>query len=154
MQKLASLISILESHIPHSGKINTTVSSSPVGWHLEHSALIINQIIEGLKKSNPAKYKWKFSLPRIYVYTLGKIPRGRGKAPKSLQPTGNITAGTLRNNLLLARLKLDELKNLHPHNYIVHPYFGKLNVKSTIKFLHIHTKHHLEIIEDIVKREK
>lgn len=151
MKELVSLISILESHIPQSGKINATVSSSPVGWHLSHSALVINQVIEGLKKSNPAEYKWKFSWPRIYVYTMGKIPRGRGKAPKSVQPTGNISADTLRNNLSLARFKLDELKILHPHNYIVHPYFGKLNVKSTLKFLYIHTKHHLEIIEDIVK---
>jgi hypothetical protein len=36
--------------------------------------------------------------------------------------------------------------------YFDHPYFGNLRLNKTIKFLEIHTKHHLEIINDIIKK--
>jgi hypothetical protein len=35
-------------------------------------------------------------------------------------------------------------------HFFEHPYFGKLKLKETIRFLEIHTTHHLSIIEDIV----
>lgn len=150
MQNLSSLLSHLQSQIPNHQKQNASISQSNVGWHIEHSLMVIINITEVLKKSDPANYKWKFSLARSYVYTFNKIPRGRGKAPKSVQPKDDITVETLNSNLAKAELKIQELKKLHPKSNFVHPYFGMLNLKQTIKFLNLHTEHHLKIINDIV----
>ena len=154
MEKLKTLLMILESKIGKSEQINLQVSKSSVGWHIEHTLLAINVIITGLKNSNPSEYKWKFNLSRLFVFTINKIPRGKGKAPDRVQPKTIFTTESLKNHLTLTQDKLTELNNLKANQYIDHPIFGNLNLKSTIKFLHIHTNHHIEIIVDIIKVQK
>ncbi len=75
MKKLNTLLMLLESKIEKSEQINLRVSKSSVGWHIEHTLLVINVIIAGLKNSNPGEYKWKFNLSRLFVFTFNKIPR-------------------------------------------------------------------------------
>ena len=153
MEKLRTLIKELENKIENFELINPAISSSSVGWHIVHSFLVINVIIEGLKKSNPNDYKWKFNLKRIYVYTIYKIPRGRGQAPKRVQPQNNFSQESLKNHFETITEKLKELNNLNPRNYIEHPVFGKLNLKPALKFLFIHTRHHIDIINDIINKK-
>ena len=154
MHKLIELINDLESRIQEAELINETVSGSSVGWHIEHALLSINFIIDELKNSNPEDYIRNFSLPRILVFTMNKIPRGRGKAPEIVQPKNNITADALKKQLKTASGKIKELEFLKPENYIKHPYFGDLNLKLAKKFLLIHTRHHIDIIKDIIKTKK
>ncbi|MEO6221462.1 MAG: hypothetical protein ABIO81_13600 [Ginsengibacter sp.] len=151
MEKLLNLLTELESKVPNSEKLDLSISKSPVGWHIEHTLMTTIQIIEALENSNPQDYKWKFNLPKVFIYAINKIPRGRGKAPKSVQPKGAIVTDNLKKNILVAKMKVKELTNLDSNNYFEHPYFGKLNLKPTIRFLKIHTKHHIEIINDIIK---
>lgn len=84
--------------------------------------------------------------------TMKKIPRGRGKSPEVVQPKGNITKEDLFNHLEITKIKIKGLEHLSRDNYFEHPFFGKLKLKDTICFLEIHTKHHLEIIEDIINK--
>lgn len=154
MKKLKTLLIVLDSKIEYSDEINLQVSKSSVGWHIEHTLLVINVIITGLKNSNPSDYKWKFNLSRLFVFTLNKIPKGKGKAPDRVQPKNIFTPESLKIHLALTIDKLTELNNLKANQSINHPVFGKLNLKSTIKFLLIHTHHHIEIIDDIIKTPK
>ena len=132
----------------------TAISAANVGWHIEHSLLVFVRIITAMETSDPALYKSAFNLKKMLVYTLNKIPRGRAKAPKIVQPTGDIIPDKLMNNIEAASLKIKALANLQKHHHFDHPYFGKLNLKETNKFLAIHTNHHLKIINDIMKKEK
>ena len=43
------------------------------------------------------------------------------------------------------------IKKAHHNAYFRHLIFGYLNKKRTIRFLQIHTAHHLKIIKDILK---
>jgi hypothetical protein len=151
MKKLSALINELETKIPHSEKIDTTVTGASVGWHIHHCLLVGLQIIQAVEKSNPENYRWKFNISRAFVYTLNKIPRGKGKAPESVIPKETIAADEMKSNFELLKTRLSVLDTLHPNSYFKHPYFGDLNLKATIKMLQIHTKHHIEIINDIVK---
>ena len=151
MNKLIALINELETKIPHSEKKNTSVSSGSVGWHIHHSLLVGLNIIQAVEKSDPANYRWKFNMRKALIYTLNKIPRGKAKAPESVQPKELMDAADMKQHIALLKTRLPVLDTLHPNNYFKHPYFGNLNVKATIKMLQIHTSHHLAIINDIIK---
>jgi hypothetical protein len=150
MHKLLNYVKELESKIPNQEDYNPEISKSNVGWHIEHILLTNKMILEAVEKSNPADYTWSFKLPRIVVFTMNKIPRGRAKAPKVVVPK-TYDEQTLLEHLKIVTLKIQGLENMSSDKYFDHPYFGNLRLNKTIKFLEIHTKHHLEIINDIIK---
>ena len=152
MNKLDILLNQLETKIPHHEKLNQKASHASIGWHIEHSLLTLNGITDFLIKSNPNDYKWKFNFIRIVVLTMGKIPRGRAKSPEVVQPKVNIDKNSLLIHIIETRNKINELKTLSKDSYFEHPFFGKLKLQQTINFLEIHTKHHLDIIEDIINK--
>jgi hypothetical protein len=106
MKSTEELISDLEAHIDKFQLKNSGISSGSVGWHIAHSLLTIHTIIGAMKHSDPADYKWSFSLPRLFIYTLNKIPRGRAKAPVAVQPAEGIDEDLLRKQLLHTKEKL------------------------------------------------
>lgn len=151
MNELEQLLQQLQNHIPNHEKSNLAVSKSTVGWQIDHSLLVINNVIDQLRNSNPENYKWKFKGIRIYIQIINKIPRGKVRVPKSVTPIDVATIQELATILELAKKNITELKMLCPNCYFTHPFFGDLNIKSAIWFLKLHTKHHLKIIEDILK---
>ena len=150
MNKLLSLIGNLETKIPHSDKLNISISQSPVGWHIQHTILATKKIIQAIEGSNPQNYRWKFNLTRSFVFTFNRIPRGKGKAPKSVIPNEAFETSVLQREIKELKSKINVLDTLKANNYFDHPYFGSLNLKATRKFLEIHTKHHIEIIDEII----
>ena len=151
MNNLDKLLNQLESKISFCETSNQDISQANVAWHIEHSLLTLNGITDFLIKSDTKDYKWKFNFVRIVVLTMKRIPRGRAKAPKVVQPQGNINKNTLVTHLSMTRNKIKALESLSKDKYFQHPFFGKIKLKQTINFLEIHTKHHLDIIEDIIK---
>jgi hypothetical protein len=151
MQNLLNLISQLESKIPFHEKTNPTVSSSTVGWQIEHSLKTIYQIALAVKNSNPQEYRWKFNKSKLFISILGFIPRGKAKAPKVVLPDETISEESLINSLQNVKAILEEWKSFDKNSYFKHPFFGNLNKKSTMWFLKLHTNHHLKIVNDICK---
>lgn len=150
MEKLQNYITILETTIPSFMKENKSVSKSNVGWHIDHSLKVLLEVINALKNSNPEEYHWKFNKTRFIIFTIGFIPRGKGKAPKSVRAFEPIIKNDLNDQIETSKSALKILNNIDKKANFNHPYFGKLNLKQTIYFLEIHTKHHLKIIDDII----
>ncbi len=151
MNTIQPLIDLLESKIANYEKVNVIVSASSVGWHLEHTLLVLINVTESIKNSKPEEFKANFNFVRTIVFTLNKMPRGKGKAPKSVQPNVDITLDSIKTKLQLAKEKVNELYNLDKNKHFAHPYFGNVKLNGCIKFLGIHTAHHIKIIEDIIK---
>ena len=59
--KLNSLLDQIEKKIPLFESLNQQVSQATVGWHIEHTLLSVNKIIQLLINSKPEEYKWKFN---------------------------------------------------------------------------------------------
>ena len=152
MSKINDLLDELELKIPFQQTFNSTVSASNAGWHIDHSILVINQIITAVQQSDHREYEWKLNVKRLIVFTLGRIPRGKAKAPKSVIPENSFSEENIRGNLETARKKIRQLNELHPDQFFLHPYFGKLNIRSTRRMLDLHTEHHLQIINDIINK--
>jgi hypothetical protein len=153
MNTLKTCITTLESKIEKQAVVNKVVSEASVGWHIEHSLLVINQIIGVLKVSDAGLYKWKFNFTRAIVLATKRFPRGRVRAPKSVTPTTDFNAETLQSYVKKTLIKIEDLNDLEPNKNFNHPIFGNLNKKQAIKFLSIHTKHHLHIIDDILRKK-
>jgi hypothetical protein len=151
MNKLSNLIEQLEEQIPNAEKRNAAVSQANVGWHIEHSLLVLNAIVEAVKKSDESKYKWKFNFIRTVIYTVGKIPAGKVKAPASVQPKGEFNIDKIESDFTMAKNNITALKGLPANQFFTHPFFGDLNVQPTITFLELHTRHHLKIIHRIIQ---
>ena len=151
MNTLLSLLQQLENHISNFEKTNPKVSNSTVGWQIDHCLLVINGIIGQLEISDPLKYQPKWTFPKFMVFTTGKIPRGKAQAPKVVIPNQVATQEELLAKLAAAKNNVLKLDSFSENQFFNHPFFKDLNVKQTKKFLTIHTKHHLKIIEDILK---
>lgn len=149
MQSLPELFKALELKIPDHALKSQAVSAEGVGWHIQHSALVAERIIHALEQSDPGMYKRKFNWKRSYVFLFNKIPRGRIQAPNSVRPRENISIESLSTTMNNVFAKLRELELLEANKYFQHPFLGELNVKHTVKFLQLHTKHHLKIINEI-----
>jgi hypothetical protein len=149
MSKLNQILNELENKLEKSEMTNPVVSAASVGWQIEHVLLTINMIVSALQ--NPrVSYKWSFKFPRLIVFTMNKIPRGRGKAPKVVQPKADFDLENIKKQFETARENIKLLETLDKNLFFEHPYFGHLKVKQTEKFLIIHSKHHLDIINDII----
>ena len=150
MQKLNNLVDELASFIPQLEARNDTVSSSTVGWQIEHSLLVISSVIDGVTKSDPSKYKWSFRPIKYLIFWRGKIPRGKSKAPKFVIPD-TFTAESLQLHIDRCYAKITELDSLSEGHYFSHPYFGDTKKKDVIPFLIMHTEHHVKIIREILE---
>ena len=148
---MSNSIKELENNISAFDKKNEIISKATVGWHIEHSLKVLSQIIGAVEQSNPENYKWKFNLKRMIFLGFNFIPRGKGKAPKTVLPEGEITANSLKTHLEHVKGLIHKIDLLNPNNYFKHPYFGDLNLKETKKFIALHTNHHLKIIKDIIR---
>ncbi len=150
MKKLEKLIQALESYIPQAEKINNNVSNVNVGWHIEHSLLVIISIAQTILNSDASKYKWKWSTKKVIVFLVGSFPRGKANAPEIVMPKNIANAESLAQQIKAARNSIQLLKNAGAKQYFTHPIFGMLDRDATIPFLGIHTNHHLKIIKDIL----
>lgn len=149
-QTIKQLIHQLDAHIVHFEKENATVSSQTIGWHIQHSLLVIQQITKTLSTSNPKEYKWKFNFWRLVILGKNKIPRGKGKAPSRVLPKETITKELLESNSLQAKELINTISTLDKNQFFTHPFFGDLNLNPAKKFIALHTQHHLNIINDII----
>ena len=151
MKNLDAILPELANYITHHNQSNKAISEVSVGWHIEHSLLVIKQITSTVAQSEPKLYKYKFNISRFFVFLSKTIPRGKAKAPKVVIPVEEITIETLQESLKNTYQAIAYLKDCQEHQYFMHPFFGQLNKKQTIKLLAIHTEHHLKIIRDILK---
>lgn len=152
MTTLQKLLQQIESYIPHQEKTNPAISQATVGWQLDHCLLVINGVIAQLKNSNPDNYKWKFKWIRFYFQITNKIPRGKVRAPKTVNPLEVASMENLKAKLEQAKKNIAEMQNLPFNSYFTHPFFGDLNLKSSLWFLKLHTNHHLKIVIDIINK--
>jgi len=142
----------IESNIEFRDVKNTKVSKADVAWHLDHSLKTINRITEVLEQSDPAAFESSFSLTKIASLTAGFIPRGRTQSPQIVRPPEIILTDDILKQLTEARRNIETLQHLEAKANFNHPVFGMLNKAQTIRFLEVHTYHHLKIIADIQKQ--
>ncbi|PWI30710.1 DUF1569 domain-containing protein [Flavobacteriaceae bacterium LYZ1037] len=151
-KKLHLLINTLENHIEQQEVVNLKVSKASIGWHIDHSFKVINQVALTLQSSDPTLYKNNFSFLGKVFFTLGFFPRGKAKAPKQVKPPETVLKEDLIKQLQNTKTNIDIIPDLDANAFFKHPLFGNVNKKRIYRFLELHTNHHLKIIQEIVAK--
>ena len=149
MKKLYNILDYFESILDKKDVVNNDISSSSVGWHIEHTLVSIDLIIKAIEKTPDAPYKPIHSFSKYFILITGRITRGRAKAPNFTLPKP-FEKNELEIHIKETRERIQSLKNIPSHHYFMHPYFGPMNVFETKRMLYIHSWHHVKIIKDII----
>jgi hypothetical protein len=150
--KLLNAIEELESYVNKQTDSNLEISNSTIGWQIVHALKVVYGVTRTIAKSDPKDYKWQFNFTRTLILTTGKIPRGKAKAPKAVRPLEeDMTAEALVSLFEKTKKAINDTLNSESKAYFEHPYFGLLKRDTAIRFLEVHTEHHLKIIRDIAK---
>ncbi len=140
----------IESLVPQRDRINEEVSKADVAWHLDHMLKTLNEITKSLQASNPANYKSGFNVARVMSLTFCYIPRGRAQSPSVVRPPDNIVTNDILSQLQTARNNIKLLNELDNKAHFKHPVFGRIDKAKSIRFIEVHTIHHLKIVNDII----
>lgn len=144
LDEVASYVEVRDSK-------NLEVSAAAVSWHIDHVFLVVNQIYKSVEQSEESNYKSEFNIKGAYVFTFNKMPRGKATAPESVRPKENVGIDTIQMHYDQALTTVEKFSDLPEKKHINHPVLGTMNRDETVKFLTIHTEHHLKIIRDILK---
>ncbi|HLS10879.1 MAG TPA: hypothetical protein VK050_01830 [Flavobacteriaceae bacterium] len=147
-------IKSLRANVAHAAIQQPSISAKGVDWHIYHALLVISGICYLLKQSNPKDYQPKFNLLKLVIITTGIIPRGKARAPKEVVPPEQISTKDMLALFSKVENQLENLERLDKNHFYSHHMFGDLNLKKSVKFLGIHSRHHLKIISDIIAASK
>ena len=150
LEKLHLEVSALEQHITNHHLANLKISKGAIGWHIDHSLKVINNVSLALKRSDPETYKNNFTFLGKVFFALGFFPRGKAKVPQLVRPPEIILKTDLLSQLDLAKTNINALSNADKNAYFKHPLFGHINSTRVYRFLAMHTHHHIKIINDIM----
>jgi hypothetical protein len=135
-----------------------SVSKWSIGRHVEHLALSDEFTLDGLSKllANPegGKPGSPNLIGRLCLWA-GYIPRGRGQAPKGVEPQG-IPSEVVHDRLLALRQGFVDLQASADQlsgsiATVPHPVFGRLDASRWLRFTVVHHNHHHKIMRDIVR---
>lgn len=151
MKNLSNQLKEIESFLPKMDLKNSSISKVTVGWQVNHSLKVINSVYKSLEISIPSNYIKKNSFAKSFIMLTGFIPRGKARAPKAIKIEEAVSLEDLKRRLKFAFENVENLKKLQKGSYFSHPYFGDLRLKESVRFLRIHTEHHLKICREILK---
>lgn len=151
-KRLHKQLQEIEKHMQSGDIIVPSVSSKGVYWHLDHACHVVVQITQALKQSKPKDYQPHRSFLKTIIMATGYIPRGKARAPKQTVSDHVITLEDLKKSYEEASKSVKQLPKLAKSKAFKHPLFGWLNLEETIKFMGIHTHHHLKIVRDIYRK--
>ena len=154
IELLQDKLSELETYFTNRDILVEQISKVSVGWHVDHSFKVFEKVSDILINSDTTEYKWQFNFWRTYCFLLNRFPRGKAKAPKAVRPKEEITLESLQNQLQEVDNRVKKLSSLTVNANFKHPIFGYLNKNQALKFLNLHTEHHLKIIRDILEENQ
>ena len=130
------------------------VSGWSVAQQLDHSLKVAMRSLGCVLEPDAAKIDRRgINLLGRLLLAFGRLPRGRGKAPKAVAGEER-SSQELAAALAAVRARLAEVAArgellARPDPIVPHPYFRCLNASQGLRMLAVHTDHHLRIGADI-----
>lgn len=132
---------------------NERVSAWCLAEQLDHTTKVTASIVDVLGDPNAQRREGGINVIGRLVLRFGWIPRGVGKSPKRFRGAPAVAADLDGAIDRVARafdaLPFDALRKSRVP-LVPHPRFGSLTPPQALRFIEVHTQHHLKIIDDIV----
>jgi len=131
------------------------VSHWSIGQQVDHVLKVLEagQRFFGGSQEPPARLSSGMNLTGHLLLALGWIPRGVGKSPRGVLPADrtvdDLAERAARLRSFYCDTPLPEAVLADPTPVFPHPYFGGLTTLQGLRFLGLHTRHHLKIVADI-----
>lgn len=143
----------LQRLMPLASLRSDKVSAWSIEQQMEHILAVDFSILDGLEKETMVDAPKPFRMIGRLILFVGHIPRGRGRSPEKLKPTG-VTTEQLTARINEARervvaLARDQRALRTNRAHMNHPFFGGLRALQWVRFLDVHQHHHVKIIRDI-----
>lgn len=119
--------------MPQANKLNEKVSASSIGWHIDHSLLVLSQIINAMESSDPLNYQYQFNWKRFLAFSLNRFSRGVAKAPKQVRPIETFNEANTIKAFENIMHRLTVLESLAPNQFFIHPSLGNSIKKQLYK---------------------
>jgi len=158
MTELSETLALCESMMDHADALAPEVSSWSVGQHLEHILIVASGFAVALasgrrpaperRTSDAAEREQRYSKQSVLVH--GRIPRGTIKVPPAGEPSGALDSNALRRLLAKTESRLERSRQVPETTLAYHPLMGELTRNEVFRFLEVHTRHHLVIIDEIL----
>jgi hypothetical protein len=135
-----------------------TVRQQVSGWspaeHLDHTVKVAQSVIHRIGDAAAEPSPRKMSMIGRAVLLFGWIPRGKGKAPERLRgvlcTVEDLEARIARYESALATVTAPTAAAARLP-IVPHPRFGGLTPAEAVRFVAVHTRHHLRIVADVLK---
>lgn len=90
---------------------------------------------------------------------VGRIPRGRAKAPSLAEPVADVSSKELSTRLRKQKGYLDRIASqreevVNLRQRFRHPLLGEFSARDGVRFVRVHTDHHLRIVREIMHAVK
>ena len=144
-------LDVLKRFVPKADVVAPEVSKWSVGMHVQHCCLATIAVCESLVASEPPVPPSSFSLVTSAIFLTGRIPRGRGKSPEQAIPRDQIWTNEMEGLLLDSERRLEAARQVSRDHWFRHFAFGVLDRDRTLKFIGIHNRHHVRIVQDILR---
>ncbi|WP_026905493.1 DinB family protein [Pedobacter glucosidilyticus] len=128
---------------PHVWSVSEVYSH--VIWVNKTAAIAAENCLNRTAHIKTSKPDWRVRL----ILFFGVFPPGKIKAPAAVaSKVERISAEEAANQIINLKRKLPALeadfKNFDPHYKIKHPRLGYLDAKDWLRFMVVHTKHHIK----------
>jgi len=128
------------------------VSAWSVAEQVDHLVKVNQSIFSHLLTRTPASGP-RISLAGRLVLLTGHFPRGRGESPRKLRgqqaSAVELAAAHEKSRDTFRILAAEPEPLLDPSAVLPHKMFGALTAAQALRFVPIHTRHHLRIVADI-----
>jgi hypothetical protein len=136
-----------------------TLKQNISGWsaaeQLDHTLKVNGSVLARvLQDPEPDPLPKPMNLIGRIILALGWIPRGKGRSPKSMRGEP-ATCPALETQASKVRQQLEAVTAAHvarSRPLVPHPRFGGLSTEEALRFMVVHTEHHLKIVREIVGR--
>ena len=125
--------------------------------HIFQSGLLSLLAIENCIQQNAEFSRKSIQWIPMLILFFGRFPPGKIKAPKRIASMVKKISKEEANTLILKfKLRLQEISHVvnsaDSHQKIKHPRLGLLNAKQWLRFIEIHTIHHVKQLKRIEKQ--